>query len=1079
MDDYKILLGAILDANAKGDLQKSIDAIKDLNVKISKAELSQSAIADIKRQFEKNGIDLKVVFGNTSQIINQAKQTGQQVGKEINQGLSQSMGNSNAIIERFKKSLSNTGMDTRSIDTVINRLKSLDVQIDSLNQKVATVFSGENYGEDILSVDVSGVDKMGQAVKIMDQYNLATGEYLKTVQSVSTAQAKSGNSVEEFANKQKKAIASLQNDYNKVLASSLDSNSSRPITSDSSYKALEQQIDKVEIAMSELKSSTATTFDDAKIRVQEEISNLKILEKQLRNADNVSTKLRGNSVDTGFGIAINDLEKLKSDSKEYDKMSGTIQNLEKALENVSDSASLNKFNDGLREARAELAKLKSEAMADSRAEKVGINVSDFQSKINDLKRISPEINDFKTQINGAEVSVVSLVSELSNVKTQGDISVLNTKWRAFTDAAKAEGIAVKETGQDGYNTLYNALKRLYDLKKEYLELKGFEGSDSYYPGAIHSQEEFLEKLKSSVLGKDSSKDDEFLRQEIRMADELSKKVSGIKLKVEGAEGVSEYKNSIEELVQKLVRYGNTSDEALEKTRGLKDILSGFKDSDGNWLPDDEIIMQAKKMEDEFSRVKVLIDEAKLSYDKFNQPVSNEKASGLINRINTFLTKNTRITKKARTELEGFMSELRGGNVSVSRFNQINGKLKETENSMRGLHRLGASFKDQMTQAASSFTQWLSVSTAVMALVSKTREAVTELKEVDTYLTEISKTNDTLTKAQLKSIGDNSFETASKYGKKATDYLSGVQEMSRAGYQNAEAMGELSVKAQGAGDMTEDVANKFIVATDKAYKLNGLLTDLTEIMDGINNITNHNAVNMTELSEGFSVVGSTAASFGVDANELAAVLGTMTASTQQSGSEVARAFKAILLNIRQVSDEEENIDAEGLTKYEEACNALGVKLKETKNGVQELRAPMEVLKELSVEYNKLSDTDVKKVNLLNSVGGKLRSTQLDALLRGWSDYEKMLGQFADGSGSMAKEAEKTANSWEGSMNRLSNTWTDTIGNIADSDLIVGIVNGLNEVLSVVNNISSALGSFGTLGVGAGLFAGIKNIGRDKM
>lgn len=61
-----------------------------------------------------------------------------------------------------------------------------------------------------------------------------------------------------------------------------------------------------------------------------------------------------------------------------------------------------------------------------------------------MKRISPEIKDFKTQINGAEVSIESLATELGEVKTQGDISVLNTKWRAFIDAAKAAGIAVKE-----------------------------------------------------------------------------------------------------------------------------------------------------------------------------------------------------------------------------------------------------------------------------------------------------------------------------------------------------------------------------------------------------------------------------------------------------------------------------------------------------------------------------------------------------------------------------------------------------------------------------------------------------------
>ena len=83
--------------------------------------------------------------------------------------------------------------------------------------------------------------------------------------------------------------------------------------------------------------------------------------------------------------------------------------------------------------------------------------------------------------------------------------------------------------------------------------------------------------------------------------------------------------------------------------------------------------------------------------------------------------------------------------------------------------------------------------------------------------------------------------------------------------------------------------------------------------------------------------------------------------------------------------------------------MGVSLKEVKDGVLQLRDPMQVLKELSIEYNKLSETDLKRTNLLNSVGGKLRSTQLDALLRQWSMYEEMLQQYEAGSGSMAREA----------------------------------------------------------------------------
>ena len=141
--------------------------------------------------------------------------------------------------------------------------------------------------------------------------------------------------------------------------------------------------------------------------------------------------------------------------------------------------------------------------------------------------------------------------------------------------------------------------------------------------------------------------------------------------------------------------------------------------------------------------------------------------------------------------------------------------------------------------------------------------------------------------------------------------------------------------------------------------------------------------------------------------------------------------------------------------------------------------MEVLEELSEAYNRLGDNDPRKTSLLNSVGDKAAGTQLDALLSQWDTYEKMLQQYADGAGSMAADAEKTADSWEGSLNRLKNTWTDTVGNIANSDIAVTILNGLNGIVSGINKLTGSLGSLGTIGLGAGIFAGIKNVGRDKM
>ena len=337
------------------------------------------------------------------------------------------------------------------------------------------------------------------------------------------------------------------------------------------------------------------------------------------------------------------------------------------------------------------------------------------------------------------------------------------------------------------------------------------------------------------------------------------------------------------------------------------------------------------------------------------------------------------------------------------------------------------------------------------------DALSELKEVNTLLTEISKINDTLSKSKLEQIGNKSFDIASKYNKKATDYLAAVQEASRVGYKDAEGIAELSVAAQSAGEMTAELANQYISAADKAYQLGGSVEKLKTVLDGSNNITNHNAVTMTELAEGMSLVSSQAASLGVGADKTAAMLGTMIATTKQGGSEMADAFNVILHNLRQVTDEEAGIDAAGLKKYEEACRALNVSLRETENGVTSLRDPMEVLKDLSDAYAKLDAGDSRRTNLLNSIGSPSDAGAFQAILENYDLYEKMLQEYSAGTGSMAAEAEMTADSWDGAMGRLSDTWTKTIGNIADSDAVISTINGLNNLLSVCYKVTDWLNS----------------------
>lgn len=471
--------------------------------------------------------------------------------------------------------------------------------------------------------------------------------------------------------------------------------------------------------------------------------------------------------------------------------------------------------------------------------------------------------------------------------------------------------------------------------------------------------------------------------------------------------------------------------------------------------DKSTIQQAFKQISNSSKPKIEVD---LSLKKDN----------LTSNLDSFLSKNTKFMQSTKTQAKDLQIEFERLRLKIADAGdgkELSGLSKELgtlKNKVQIAGLTGIGFGDTLKQNLGAFSNWFAIGGAVAGAVRSIREAVVELKEIDTILTEISKTSERTTES-IKKLGETSFDSASKFGRKASDYLLGIQEMSRAGFGEgqSEELSDLSIMAQSAGDMTAELANKYIIATDAAYKLNGETSKLNAILDGQNYITNKNALEMSDLAEATKVVSSQAASSGVEIDKLSAAVGTMIAVTQQGGDTAARAFKAILMNIQQVSgtvDEEtgEIINEDDLRKYEKAANDLGVALKEVKDGYVSLRDPMEVLKEMAKAYTSLEKDDARRANLISAIGGKYRGNQLNALLENWDLYEKMLSDYANGAGSAFNEAMKSANNWEGSLNKLSNTWTSLVQNFTDTNSIITTINLITGLISTIDKLTESVG-----------------------
>ena len=268
-----------------------------------------------------------------------------------------------------------------------------------------------------------------------------------------------------------------------------------------------------------------------------------------------------------------------------------------------------------------------------------------------------------------------------------------------------------------------------------------------------------------------------------------------------------------------------------------------------------------------------------------------KVALLTARIEAFRKANTKSVSKYGSQYNSILSELRNPNIDINTYNRLAKQFQVLQQEIKATNDAGKTLWGTFKEKLTKFASWMSMTYALSLFMRSIRSAITELKEIDTILTEISKTSDR-TAESLRKLGEESFATASKYGRTASDYLTGVQEMSRAGFgeKESEKMAELSILAQSAGDMTAELANEYLIATNAGYQLSGSAEKLTNVLNSQNYVTNHNALNMSELAEATKIVSSQAAQSGIGIDQMTAAVGTMIATTQQGGEVAARAFK---------------------------------------------------------------------------------------------------------------------------------------------------------------------------------------------
>ena len=420
---------------------------------------------------------------------------------------------------------------------------------------------------------------------------------------------------------------------------------------------------------------------------------------------------------------------------------------------------------------------------------------------------------------------------------------------------------------------------------------------------------------------------------------------------------------------------------------------------------------------------------------------------------------------ARASLDALDADLASGKIGYDEY------VKGVENAKSGLKDLQNEFSqtragtdnlkkstnvlgDSLGNVVKKIIAWQVINASVAAVIRSFKEAVATLKEVDTELVAIQKVTNN-TDAEMAKLSQHAYEVASQYGVAVTDYLESTGTFAKAGYKEmSEDMAELATKTQLVGDVNAETANQFLLSADAAYKLNGNVTALSEVLDKANVIENNYATSIQKIAEGLPNVASIASMTNVSIDELMAALGTITSVTQESGSRASYALRALLLNI--MGDTKTEIE-DGVSWTKDEIESLSDVLWKYSRGAMEAAQatgtivnPMKAIAGLAQAYKEGVLTEAELAKFESELGGKLRTNQLDALIKNFDMYSEMLDKVADSAGSADEEVSIMLSSWQSKANILKNTWTELISHLVDTDMVKGALDGLTATIELLDS-----------------------------
>lgn len=307
------------------------------------------------------------------------------------------------------------------------------------------------------------------------------------------------------------------------------------------------------------------------------------------------------------------------------------------------------------------------------------------------------------------------------------------------------------------------------------------------------------------------------------------------------------------------------------------------------------------------------------------------------------------------------------------------------------------------------------------------------------------------------------------------FLFYIKRVTKRGFSSKEAATEMAKLSSQfkliSPGMTSDEAVSGLVSVMKAYKI-----EVDDVLDGIMSkvnvvgnkfaLSNSNIINMLQDSVSAMAEGN---------NTLEETIALETAAYEITQSEnVGVGFKTVALRLRGLNEETQELDDSLKTISGDLYDLTGVSVMQD---ADTYKSTYQILKEISNVWGELSDK--KQAEALELMFGKHRANIGSAVLSNFEAAERAMEEMANSAGNANAELSVAMDSIEYKANKLKETGTGIAQNLFQREDMKQILDTLTSFMEMLDKVTEKVGLFGSIGLGAGLFAGIKNIGQVKM